>query len=261
MSDALAFGLSVGVFVGLSAGYLGSLMVLKRMALVGDALSHVALPGLALGILFNFWPFIGAFAFLFGCALVVWHVERITKLSIETIMGAMFTLALAVGILIIPQPDLLEALFGDITKVTLADTAIAAVVGTFAIFVTRSVYKKLVLGMISEELATSSGINVARTNLVYLLLVSLVVAIGIEIAGSLLVGFLVIVPAATAKNVSSNLFRYAVLSSAFGMISSLSGVLLADTLMLPSGPLVVLSGVVVFMATVLMKWGSSSIRR
>ena len=261
MTYLLPLSLTIGVFVGLSAGYLGSLMVLKRMALVGDALSHVALPGLALGILFNFNPFIGAFAFLFGCALVVWHVERITRLSVDTIVGAMFTLALAVGILIIPQPDLLEALFGDITKVVLTDAVVAIVVGTFAVLVTWAVYKKLVLGMISEELATSSGINVQRTNLVYLLLVSLVVAIGIKIAGSLLVGFLVIVPAATAKNVSSNLLRYAVLSSTFGIISSCSGVILADSLALPSGPLVVLSGVVIFVATVIIRSVSVGIRR
>ncbi len=260
MTPVLFFSLIVGVFVGLSAGYLGSLMVLKRMALVGDALSHVALPGLALGILFNFSPFVGAFVFLFGCALVVWHVERITRLSVETIVGAMFTLALAVGILIIPQPDLLEALFGDITKVALLDAVVAVIVGTFAVLVTRAVYKKLVLGMISEELATSSGVNVARTNLVYLLLVSLVVAIGIRIAGSLLVGFLVIVPAATARNVSSTLHRYALLSSLFGIISSCSGVLLADSFTLPSGPLVVVSGIVLFVATVLMKWVSARFR-
>jgi zinc transport system permease protein len=96
---------------------------------------------------------------------------------------------------------------------------------------------------------------------VYLLLVSLVVAIGIKIAGSLLVGFLVIVPAATAKNVSSNLFRYALLSSIFGIICSFSGVLLADSFTLPSGPLVVLSGIVLFVATVLAKWISTNLDR
>lgn len=244
----------------MSAGYLGSLMVLKRMALVGDALSHVALPGLALGILFNFNPFIGAFVFLFACALIVWHVERVTKLSLETIVGAMFTLALAVGILIIPAPDLLEALFGDITKVTLAETVIAVVVAIVAVLLTRAIYKKMVLGMISEELAVSSGINVSRMNLLYLLLVSLVVAIGIRIAGSLLVGFLVIVPAATAKNMSSSLFRYSLLSSVFGIISASSGVLLSGYLELPPGPLVVLSGIAIFAATVLAKWASVHLR-
>ena len=252
--------LTIAVFVGLSAGYLGSLMVLKRMALVGDALSHVALPGLALGILFNFSPFMGAFVFLFGCALVVWHVERITKLSLETIVGAMFTVALAVGILIIPEPDLLEALFGDITKVTLAETIVAVVVAVFAVLLTRAIYKRMVLGMISEELAVSSGVNISRMNLLYLLLVSLVVAIGIRIAGSLLVGFLVIVPAATAKNMSSNLFRYSVLSSVFGIISASSGVLLSGYLELPPGPLVVLSGIAIFVATILTKWTSANLR-
>lgn len=260
-TDVSPLSLTIGVFVGLSAGYLGSLMVLKRMALVGDALSHVALPGLALGILFNFNPFIGAFLFLFGSAVIVWHVERITKLSLETIVGAVFTLALAVGILIIPQPDLLEALFGDITKVTLLDTIIAVVVAVFAVSLTRLVYKKMILGMISEELAVSSGIKVARTNLVYLLLVSLVVAIGIKIAGSLLVGFLVIVPAATAKSLSSSLSRYALLSSVFGIVSSCSGVLLSSYFDLLSGPLVVLSGVAIFAIGIVVKWASTRPRK
>lgn len=257
MTHVSMLSLTVGVFVGLSAGYLGSLMVLKRMALVGDALSHVALPGLALGILFNFSPFIGAFVFLFGSALIVWHIERVTRLSLETIVGAMFTLALAVGILIIPEPDLLEALFGDITKVTLLDTIVAVVVALLAVSLTRLVYNRMILGMISEELATSSGINVARTNLIYLLLVSLVVAIGIRIAGSLLVGFLVIVPAATAKNLSSSLSRYALLSSIFGVISSCSGVLLSGYLDVPSGPLVVLSGIAIFLVGIAVKWAST----
>ena len=181
---------------------------------------------------------------------------RVTKLSFETIVGAVFTLALAVGILIIPQPDLLEALFGDITKASLLDTILAVTISIMAIFLTRIIYKKIVLGVISEELATSTGVNVARTNLTYLLLVSLVVAIGIKITGTLLVGFLVVVPAAAAKNVSSNLFRYSVLSSIFGAISSFSGVLLSSYLNLSAGPLVVLSGITVFLAAVVVKWVS-----
>src|SRR5215470_10134348 len=72
----LTLGLVVGAFVGSTAGYLGSIMVSKHMALVGDALSHVALPGLALGILFNFNPFIGAFALL---VITVIEVEQYSK--------------------------------------------------------------------------------------------------------------------------------------------------------------------------------------
>jgi len=254
--EALIFSLLTGISVGLSAGYLGSIMVLEKMALVGDALSHVALPGLALGILFNFNPFFGAFAFLFTSAVIIWQLGRITKLSFETIVGTIFTLALAIGILIIPEIDLLEALFGDITKVNLMDTMLAVIISVIAISLTKIIYNKIVLSMISEELATSTGINVARINLLYLLLVSLTVAIGIKIVGTLLVGFLVITPAAASKNVSSNLFRYSVLSSVFGAISSFSGVLLSSYLRLPAGPMVVLSGIIIFLVAVSIKWAS-----
>ena len=254
MTEALTLSLLIGISVGVSAGYLGSLMVLEKMALVGDALSHVALPGLALGILFNFNPFFGAFAFLFASAVIIWYLGRVTKLPFETIVGAMFTFALAIGILIIPQPDLLEALFGDITKVTILETVTAVVISVIAVVLTKMIYRKLVLGMISEELANSKGIDVSKTNLLYLLLVSLVVAVGIKIVGTLLVGFLVIVPAAAAKNVSTDLHRYAVLSASFGTISTCSGILFSSYLNLQTGPLVVFSGIIVFLATVLAKW-------
>ena len=254
MSEALAFSLVIGVSAGFAAGYLGSLMVLEKMALVGDALSHVALPGLALGILYNFNPFIGAFSFLFASAIIIWHLGRVTRLGFETLVGAMFTLALAIGILITPEAELLEALFGNISNVDVMDMIIALIISAIAIFLTRFVYSKVVLSLISEELATSSGINVARTNLLYLLLVSTVVAVGIRITGTLLVGFLVVVPAAAARSVSSNLFRYYLLSSIFGSVSAFSGILSASYLNLPPGPLVVLTGITIFLIAVIIKW-------
>lgn len=265
MTDQLILSLTIGIFVGVSAGYLGSLMVLEKMALVGDALSHVALPGLALGILYHFDPLLGGFVLLFVSAIVIWHLGRTTKLGFETLVGAMFTLALAIGILLFGSDleALTEALLGDIAKVTLLHTAAAVVISISAIVLTRIIYNRLVLTMISEELATSSGINVAGTNLLYLLLVSLVVAIGIEITGTLLVGFLVVVPAAAARTISSSLSKYSVLSGLFGALSSSSGVLLANYFGYlptppPPGPLVVLSGIVIFLAAVLIKWGSKA---
>jgi len=254
MFETFILSIAIGIAVGVSAGYLGSLMVLEKMALVGDALSHVALPGLAIGILLNFNPFVGAFIFLFGSAVVIWHLGRVTKLSFETIVGAMFTLALAIGIVIIPEAELLEALFGNITNITLVETVVGVAASLVALFLTNLIYKKLVLSMISEDLAVSKGIAVSKTNLLYLMLVSLVVAVGIKIVGTLLVGFLVIVPAAAAKNVSNDLFKYAVLSSIFGAASAFSGIVFSNYLSVPTGPAVVFSGIVIFVATVLAKW-------
>ena len=246
--DAFLYSLLSGIFVGFAAGYIGSLMILKRMALVGDALSHVALPGLALGILFNFNPFIGAFAFLFAAAVATWYVEERTELSVESIVGVLFVLALAIGILLTPEPDLLEALFGDVTKVALPDTILAVAISIPLVLLTRLVYRRVVLSLLSDELARSTGINVARANLLYLFLVALVVALGIKIVGTILVGALVIVPAAAMKTVSSSLSKYAIFSGITGSVSASAGIVLATAAGLPAGPLVVAAGTTIFVA-------------
>lgn len=223
-------------------------MISKRMALVGDALSHVALPGLALGILFGFYPFIGAFAFLATSAIVTWQLQKSTELPVESIIGVIFVLALAVGILITPQIDLLEALFGDVSSVTVADVLMTVLVSVLVVVVLRAIYDKVALGMISRELAVSNRINVDRINLIYLLLVSTIVALGIKEVGTLLVGAVVIVPAAAARNISSGLRRFSLLSGIFGIISAVVGVVASGLFALPAGPLVVLAGAALFAA-------------
>ncbi len=253
MNESLTLSLVLSMFVGLSSGYIGSLIVLKRMALVGDALSHVALPGFALGILFNFNPFIGAFAFLFASAVLTWYIERVARLPAESIVGVLFVSALAIGILMIPQEGLLEALFGDLTKITTLGVVLAITASVAVIYAMRVTYGKLVLVTISEELAVSRGVDVAKINLVYLLLVSLVVAIGVSVVGTLLVGALVVIPAVAAKVVSPNLSKYALLSSVFGLISASAGVISASYMNLPAGPLAILSGLTLFVVCLAAK--------
>jgi zinc transport system permease protein len=246
LPSTILLGLVVGAFVGSAAGYLGSIMVSKHMALVGDALSHVALPGLALGILFNFNPFIGAFVVLTATAILTWYLQRSTALSIEAIIGVLFVLALAIGILITPQVDLLEALFGDVSTVTLTDVAVTIPISVAVVLVTKAIYERLALGMISRELAISSGVKIERINLVYLLLVATIVAVGIKEVGTLLVGAVVVVPAAAARIMSSSLRRYSLTSAFFGLVSALSGVVLSSYVNLPAGPLVVIVGATIF---------------
>ena len=249
MIDTVIYSLIVGIAVGFSAGYLGSIMVLEKMALVGDAMSHVALPGLALGVLLGFNPLLGGFVFLFVSAIIIWYLSRVTKLSFETLVGAAFTLALAIGILLYGDAGLgqLEtALFGDITKVDLTYAIVSVVAAIVVIFLTQIIYKKIVLSLISEELAKSKGINTALVNLLYLLLVSVTVAIGIQVTGTLLVGFLVVTPAAAARTISGNLSRYLPLSAIFGALSAISGIILSVTFNILPGPMIVISGVVIF---------------
>ena len=248
MIDTVIYSLIVGIAVGFSAGYLGSIMVLEKMALVGDAMSHVALPGLALGVLLGFNPLLGGFVFLFVSAVIIWYIGRVTKLSFETLVGAAFTLALAIGILLYGNKlDALEAaLFGDITNVNLTLAIVSVAISMGIVILTNYMYKKIVLSLISDELAKSKGINTALANLLYLLLVSVTVAIGIQVTGTLLVGFLVVTPAAAARVVSGNLSRYLPLSAIFGVVSAMSGILLSASLNILPGPLIVISGVIIF---------------
>jgi len=232
-------------------------MISKRMALVGDALSHVALPGLALGLLFGFYPFIGAFAFLAASALVTWRLQKSTELPVDAIVGVIFVLALAVGILITPQVDLLEALFGDVSTVTAVDAAVAVVISVLVVAVLRAIYDKLALAMISRELAVSNRVDVDRINLVYLLLVSVVVALGIKEVGTILVGAVVIVPAAAARNVATSLSRFSLLSGIFGVVSAVVGITIAGAFSLSAeyaGPIVVLTGAVLFALGLALKF-------
>jgi zinc transport system permease protein len=260
LSDINTLGLIVGIFVGSTAGYLGSIMVSKRMALVGDALSHVALPGLALGLLFNFNPFIGAFAFLAATVVVTWYLQKSTTLSVEAIIGVLFVLALAIGILITPRVELLEALFGDVSKITLTDTIITVLVSLFVVFIIRKIYDKLAISMISKELAVASRIKVERINLIYLFLVAIIVAVGIKEIGTLLVGAVVIVPAAAAKNISSTLSGYSLMSAIFGLASATSGVVLSSYVNVPAGPLVVIVGTAIFVAGVIVSMLSKRLK-
>lgn len=250
MNDSLILQLIAGGAIGLGAGYLGSLMVLRRMSLVGDALSHVALPGIAVALIFHFNPFIGAFTALIIAVLGIWWLGRRTALPSETLVGIFFTLALAIGILLTPEPELLEALFGTITNVSLPGVLAILASVAITIIVLRRIRPTLILDMLSRDLATASGYSVAKAELFFLLLVALIVALGLRIAGTLLTGSLVIIPAAAARNISPSLSQYSLLSAAFGAFSAIAGILASRVFGIPPGPLVIICGGILFAVTI-----------
>ncbi len=242
--------LVIAVSVGLASGYLGSFMVLKKMALVGDALSHVALPGVALAILFHVNPFLGAFCTLLIGIIGIWLIETKTELSTESLVGLFFTFSLAIGILITPHEDILEALFGDITKVTRLDAILALVFSIVIIIVMKLISKGFILSTISSDLAKSSGTKVARNNFIFLFLVALIVALGIKAVGTLLMGALVIIPAIASKNFTSSMRSYSYCAAFIGLLSLLGGILLANLFHLSPGPIVVLTSSAIFAVSI-----------
>ncbi len=254
MIDNIFLLAAVGIAVGAAAGFLGSFMVLKRMSLVGDALSHVALPGIAIALMLNFPPMAGAFIALTLAVIGVWLLERQTKIYPEALIGIFFTTSLAIGILITPEPELLEALFGDIQKITLIESLLAIAISLVLILITTLISKKLVLGIVSPELAQASGINLNPVNLIYLFLVGTIVALGIKFVGTLLTGALVIIPAVSAKNISKSLMSYVLVSTLFGIFSAAFGVIAAAYFHLPPGPVTVLTSAAIFLLTYLVKF-------
>ncbi|MDP2966827.1 MAG: metal ABC transporter permease [bacterium] len=253
MNSQFLFSLISGIFIGGVAGYLGSLMLSKRMALVGDALGHVALPGMGLALLFGLDVSFGAFLFLLLGIFLIWLFEIKTSLPMEALVGVVFVASLAIGFLIMPEPELLEALFGDISKVSF-EMMIASILFSLLIFlVINRIYPKMILANISEDLAKSEGIKIKKENFIYLLSIAAMVALGVKIVGSLLVGALVIIPAATARNLSKNLKEYYLGSVVLGILSCLFGILLFRLTGLLAGPSIILTSTLFFLISLIFK--------
>lgn len=245
--------LITAVFVAASASLLGSFVILKRMALVGDALSHVALPGVALGLAFHVNPFVGAFTTLFLAVIGIWLLKYETELPVDTLVGIFFTASLALGILFIPEQELLEALFGDISALGPIESAMSVLLSIGIIGSLIAIHKKLALNMLSDELAHSVGIKNRKLDLIYLLIFALSIALGIRFVGALLMGSLVIIPAAAAKNITRSLHGFMATSVLFGILSAAGGVILSQILEVAPGPLFILSSTILFVLSLIVR--------
>jgi len=257
MPSHLLSSVFVGIAVGGVGGYLGSLMVSKRMALAGDALGHVALPGLGLGLIFHFDPGVGAFLFVLLGIFLVWLLGVLTPLSLETAIGIVFVTSLAVGFLIVPQPELLESLIGDVSQVSPRAAVVSVLLCGAVFLLVKHIYAGMMLLNISEDLARVQGISLAKYNFLYLLSIALVVSLGVKVTGTLLVGALVILPAATSKNAGKNLSQYAYGSLAVGAVSCLLGILIQRFTRFPAGPSIILVNSLLFGLSLLLRKPSS----
>lgn len=245
--------LITGALVGGVSGYLGSFMVLKRMSLVGDALSHVALPGMAIALILNLNPTLGAFIALSLAVIGVWYLSEKSEIYPEALVGVFFTASLAIGILITPQPELLEALFGNFEKISFFDGVIIAASSVLIFTVISFIAKRLLLGIVSEDLAKAEGINMKKVNLIYLLLVGFVVALGVKFVGTLLMGALVVVPAVAAKNLAKSIKSYQILGALLGVVSVVFGLILSKYFNFSSGPIIVLVSIFIFILSYIFK--------
>jgi zinc transport system permease protein len=222
-----------------AAGLVGCFAVMRRMALAGDALSHVALPGIGIALALHVHPVFGAAAMLFFGALIVWAIEDRSRLATETIIGVIFSVALAVGSLVTSGEDLIEALFGGAGTPSRLETALGLVAALGVMLFVWQRKNALVIALVSPDIARTVGINVRRLNLLYLEMFALTVALGLRYLGVLLMGSLIIIPAATAKRLSGNLNQMLVTAAIVAAAVTIAGSVLATSLHRPTGPLIV----------------------
>ena len=250
-TDALA--LMVAVAMAIAAGLVGSFALMRRMALAADALSHVALPGIGIALAFGIHPLVGAVVMLFFGALMVWAVEGRTRAATETAIGVIFTASLAVGSLMASGEELIDALFGrpgvlTVTEIVFGLVA-AAVVVVFIVVYRHS----LIVMLVSPDVARTAGVNVSRLNLWYLLTFALTIALGLRYLGVLLMGALIIIPAAAGKRLANSLNAMLLTSVGVAVVSTVLGTWLAAGFHRDSGPLIVIVAAGAFLLSLLRR--------
>lgn len=247
MTTSLDVGsLALSLAMAAAAGLVGCFAVMRKMTLAADALSHVALPGIGLAILLRANPLVGAIATLAAGTILIWAVERHTGISTETIVGVVFSVALAVGTMITPGEALIDALFGGAVKISAIEVA-AGLAAAIAIGVFIAMKRHaLVVALVSPEIALTCGIDVARLNLMYLLTFALTVALGLRYLGVLLMGSLIIIPAASAKHLARNLAHMRALAVGIAVVATVIGTLAAPLLGVETGPLVIAVAAAIF---------------
>jgi ABC-type Mn2+/Zn2+ transport system permease subunit len=241
------------IFVGGVAGYLGSLMLSKKMTIVVDPLSHLALPGVALALILQKDISLGAFLFLFLGSILIWLFEQKTKLPTETIIAILFSVSLAITLLFLSGEEIEEALVGDISKIGKLDSLIIVLISIFIFFLIQKIYPKLTLISISEDLAKAEKISLKKYQFLYILSISAIVALGVKFVGGLLVAGLTALPAATAKNLSKSLRVFQVLSFIFGVLSVVLGFFIFKITKFNFGPIIIIAGFLIFLFSLFFK--------
>lgn len=216
----------LALFFSLAAGLVGCIALMRRMLLAGDVISHLALPGLGLAFAFKVNPLIGGAATLFLGTYLVWELQKKTGLATEAAIGVVFAASLAIGAAVTPSENLAESLFGQLEKLSPAGFFLGLAAVLFVILSIFLLKDQLSLSIFSTDLAAATGVPIARLDLYFLLLFSLTVLVGLRFMGALLASALIIMPSATARQLTNKLSSFFLLAVVASVLSVAAGFLL-----------------------------------
>ncbi len=243
--------LIAGVLVSIACAVVGTFVVLRGLAFIGDALAHGVLPGIAAAILLGLPAMLGAalgaLVMIGGVALV----QQRSRLSSDTAIGLLFVAMLALGVVIISasdafQGDLLGILFGQILGTSWEQIAIMAAATALVIAVSAAAARPFLLLSFDPEQADVAGYPSRRYHMLMLLLVALTVVVAFQTVGTLLVFGMLLAPAATGALLASRISSMMIIAAVIGSVSSYLGLLISYWFDYAAGAMIVLVAVTVF---------------
>jgi len=243
--------LAASAMVGLVCATVGSYMVLRGLAFMGDALSHSAFPGVVVAFMLKAPFYLGASVAAVATALAIGWVTRQGKLRGDTAIGVLFAGMFALGVFLyslIPNyvGDLIQLLFGEVLGIGLGDLISLVVLAAIVLGIVALLWKELLYSTFDPLGAAASGLPVGKLDYLLLALIALTIVISLQSVGIILVVAMLVTPAATAQLVSNSFGRLVVVAGAIGIVSPIVGLYISYWANSPSGATVVLVETVVF---------------
>lgn len=243
-----------GIILAPLLSVLGSFATLRKMSFFSDGIAHASLLGVALAIVVGLTPFNGALVIGFFFGVLVFLLERHTNLASDAVIGIIFTTGLALGIIIISlqpgyQPDLISFLFGNILAITWSNVWTILVLSFIILAIVSVLFRQLTLLSLSEELAWTSGIATKYIDVLFYILLSVSVVLGVKLLGIILVSALLITPPVTAKLFTRSFHAYVFYSIIFSLLAFIGGLVISYYLDFPSGASIVVTATAIFAIT------------
>lgn len=239
-------------------GILGTMIINNKMAFFSDALGHSALTGVAIGVILGIknpvWSMI-IFSILLSIAVLI--VKDANTASTDTIIGVFSSTAVALGIVILSRQGGFSKysvyLIGDLLSISQSDLLILTIVALLVIILWVLFFNKLLLISINQSLARSRGISVKLYEYLFSIIMAVVVTISIQWVGILIISSLLILPAASARNLANNMRQYHIYSVSIAVVSGISGLVLSYFWGTASGATIVIVAATFFVLTFILK--------
>ena len=240
---------------------IGTMIVNKKMAFFSDALGHSALTGIAIGMLFGMTNInISMIIFAIIFAILLNLIKSKTTYGADTIISVFSSIAIAIGLAILAQSGSFNKyssyLVGDILSISESEILYLFVAFVLTIIFWYYLFNKINAVSLNSTLAKSKGINVKAMENIFAILIAVMVMISIRWVGILLINSLIILPAASSRNISMNMRSYHLFSIIFALFSGLAGLIISYYTNIPTGPMIVIiSGIIYFITFGIKKIG------